>query len=196
MEIASLIHNFSLDNTSHCTYSQIVKMVFNTQLRPVMTFNKLSLLNGRNYWYKEWCVPWTNTWPSTKYFVIKCSFQPVNIFEQRFISLVSLLECLAQWSKMDHSEIWSFVKCGFLPSSCISHFVIMVIIYKPGQELLLLKVAPIQSSMTTAFHLQSWRNSNCQMWELAVEYHVCILQVLLHLSCGDTHQNMKVIQIT
>ena len=35
-----------------------------------------------------------------------------------------------RWSKVDHCEIWSFVKCGFLPSSCISQFVIMEIIYK------------------------------------------------------------------
>ena len=35
-----------------------------------------------------------------------------------------------RWSKVDHCEIWSFVKCGFLPSSCISQFVIMEIIYR------------------------------------------------------------------
>ena len=35
-----------------------------------------------------------------------------------------------------------------------------------GQELLPLKVAPIQPSVTAAFHLQSRRDSDCQMWEL------------------------------
>ena len=35
-----------------------------------------------------------------------------------------------------------------------------------GQEPLPLKVAPIQPSVTAAFHLQSRRDSDCQMWEL------------------------------
>ena len=34
-----------------------------------------------------------------------------------------------------------------------------------GQEPLPLKVAPIQPSVTAAFHLQSRRDSDCQMWE-------------------------------
>ena len=34
-----------------------------------------------------------------------------------------------------------------------------------GQEPLPLKVAPIQPSVTAAFHLQSWRDSDCQMGE-------------------------------
>ena len=34
-----------------------------------------------------------------------------------------------------------------------------------GQELLPLKVAPIQPSVTAAFNLKSRRDSNCQMWE-------------------------------
>ena len=34
-----------------------------------------------------------------------------------------------------------------------------------AQQLLPLKVAPIQPSVTAAFHLQSRRDSNCQMWE-------------------------------
>ena len=34
------------------------------------------------------------------------------------------------------------------------------------QEPLPLKVAPIQPSVTAAFHLQSRRDSDCQMWEL------------------------------
>ena len=34
------------------------------------------------------------------------------------------------------------------------------------QESLPLKVAPIQPSVTAAFHLQSWKDSDCQMWEL------------------------------
>ena len=42
-----------------------------------------------------------------------------------------------------------------------------------GQELLPLKVAPIQPSVTAAFHLQSRRDSDCQMWELIchLKYH-------------------------
>ena len=46
------------------------------------------------------------------------------------ISLGSILERFAWRSKVDNSEILIFVKCGFLPSSCISQFVIMEIIYK------------------------------------------------------------------
>ena len=42
------------------------------------------------------------------------------------ISLGSMLERF----QVDHCDIWSFVKCGFLPSSCNSQFVIMEIIYK------------------------------------------------------------------
>ena len=37
-----------------------------------------------------------------------------------------------------------------------------------GQEPLPLKVAPIQPSVTAAFHLQSRRDSDCQIWELRV----------------------------
>ena len=36
-----------------------------------------------------------------------------------------------------------------------------------GQEPLALKVAPIQPSVTAAFHLHSRRDGDCQMWELA-----------------------------
>ena len=36
-----------------------------------------------------------------------------------------------------------------------------------GQELLPLKVAPIQPSVTAAFQLQSRRDSDCQMWEFS-----------------------------
>ena len=35
----------------------------------------------------------------------------------------------ARRPKVDHFAIWSFVKCGFLPFSCFSQFVIMEIIY-------------------------------------------------------------------
>ena len=40
-----------------------------------------------------------------------------------------------------------------------------------GQEPLPLKVAPIQPSVTAAFHLQSRRDSDCQMWELTTNLH-------------------------
>ena len=40
--------------------------------------------------------------------------------------------------------------------------------YPVGQEPLPLKVAPIQPSVTAAFHLQSRRDSDCQMWELTL----------------------------
>ena len=46
------------------------------------------------------------------------------------ISLGSILERFIPQSKVDHSEIWSFVKCGFLSSSCISQFANMEIICK------------------------------------------------------------------
>ena len=35
-----------------------------------------------------------------------------------------------------------------------------------GQELRPLKVASVHPSLTTAFHRQSWRDSDYQMWEL------------------------------
>ena len=38
------------------------------------------------------------------------------------------------------------------------------------QEPLPLKVAPIQPSVTAAFHLQSRRDSDCQMWEIRLTY--------------------------
>ena len=38
------------------------------------------------------------------------------------ISLDSMLEPSTRRSKVDHCEIWSFVKCGFLSSSCISQW--------------------------------------------------------------------------
>ena len=41
-------------------------------------------------------------------------------------------------------------------------------VLRGGQELLPLKVAPIQPSVTAAFHLQSRRDSDCQMWELGL----------------------------
>ena len=50
--------------------------------------------------------------------------QRVNIF------LGSMLERFTWRSKVDHSEIWSFVRCVFLPSSCILRFIIMETIYR------------------------------------------------------------------
>ena len=54
------------------------------------------------------------------------------IFDHQWvnISLGSMLERFTGWSNVDHSEIWSFVKCGFLASGCISQLVIMEIICK------------------------------------------------------------------
>ena len=46
------------------------------------------------------------------------------------ISLGSILERFIPQSKVDHSDIWSFVKCGFLPSGCISQFANMEIVCK------------------------------------------------------------------
>ena len=40
-----------------------------------------------------------------------------------------------------------------------------MVVPRGGQEPLTLKVAPIQPSVTAAFHLQSRRDSDCQMWE-------------------------------
>ena len=50
--------------------------------------------------------------------------------QQVNISLGSILERFIPQSKVDHSEIWSFVKCGFLSSSCIAQFANMEIICK------------------------------------------------------------------
>ena len=43
-----------------------------------------------------------------------------------------------------------------------------------GQEPLPLKVAPTQPSVTAAFHLQSRRDSDCQMWELNPYEHTYV----------------------
>ena len=45
-------------------------------------------------------------------------------------------------------------------------FALLLALFPGGQEPLPLKVAPIQPSVTAAFHLQSWRDSDSQMWEL------------------------------
>ena len=56
----------------------------------------------------------------------------LHIFDHQRVdlSLGSILERFVPQSKVDHSEIWSFVKYGFLPSSCISQFANMEIICK------------------------------------------------------------------
>ena len=66
---------------------------------------------------------------STKYFVAKYDFRPVHIWP----STSSILERFIPQSKVDHSEIWSCVKCGFLPSGCISQFANIAIICKQCQ---------------------------------------------------------------
>ena len=62
------------------------------------------------------------------------AFSDLCTFDHQWvnISLGSMLEHLTRPSKVDHSDIWGFVKCGFLSSSCtkVSHFVIMEIIHK------------------------------------------------------------------
>ena len=58
------------------------------------------------------------------------AFSDLYIFDHWWvdISLGSMLKCFTRRSKaVDHCEIWSFVKCGFLPSSCISQLVIIEI---------------------------------------------------------------------
>ena len=45
---------------------------------------------------------------------------------------------------------------------------VVLAVLRGGQVLLPLKVAPIHPSVTAAFHLQSWRDSDCQKWELKV----------------------------
>ena len=49
-----------------------------------------------------------------------------------------------------------------------------------GQELLPLKVAPIQPSVTTAFHHQWRRDNDCQMWELLLCWIKCRKHKCLH----------------
>ena len=56
--------------------------------------------------------------------------------------------------------------CFHRPLKNYLHRVALVVL-RGGQKLLPLKVAPIQPSVTAAFHLQSRRDSDCQMWELA-----------------------------
>ena len=52
-----------------------------------MTFNEWSLSHGRNYWYLELCITWTNTRPSNKYFVTKSGFRPVPLTSWYFLGL-------------------------------------------------------------------------------------------------------------
>ena len=54
-------------------------------------------------------------------------------------------------------------------------------VLRGGQELLPLKVAPIQPSVTAAFHLQSRRDSDCQMWELLYTLNIKPDSVISHL---------------
>ena len=103
-------------------------------ITPAMTFNEWPLLhaygNVRNYWYSEWRIPWTNTWPPTKYWRQNAvSYQYIFNHQRVNISLWLMLESFTRRSKVNHSEIGSFFKCGFLPPSCISQFVTMVFIY-------------------------------------------------------------------
>ena len=62
------------------------------------------------------------------------------------------------------------------------HKVALVVLHG-AQELLPLKVAPIQPSVTAALRLQSRRDSDCQMWEL-----VCLGQLY--------HQQVEEGQVT
>ena len=55
--------------------------------------------------------------------------------------------------------------CFHRPLQNSLHRVALAVL-RGGQELLSLKVAPIQPSVTAAFHLQSRGDSDCQMWEL------------------------------
>ena len=55
--------------------------------------------------------------------------------------------------------------CSHRPLLNYLHKVALVVL-RGGQELLPLKIAPIQPSVTAAFHLQSRRDSDCQIWEL------------------------------
>ena len=54
------------------------------------------------------------------------------IFGHQWVNISSglMLEHLTWPSKMINCDIWGFVKCRFLSSSCVSHFVIMEIIHK------------------------------------------------------------------
>ena len=83
----------------------------------------------------------TNQYPAINYFVCVCVF--VCVCDKMLFQICTYLtinelifhwsqscSISTRWSKVDHCEIWSFVKCGFLPSSCISQFVIMEIIDK------------------------------------------------------------------
>ena len=63
-------------------------------------------------------------WQNAVSDLYKFDHQRVNI------SLGSILERFITQSKVDNSDIWSFVKCRFLPPSCISQFANMEIICK------------------------------------------------------------------
>ena len=93
-----------------------------------MTFNEWSLSHGRHYWYSEFCIP-SDTFhePILGHqlnILGQNAISDLYIFDHKRvdISLGSMLERFTRQSKVDHSEIWSFVKCGFLPSSCISQW--------------------------------------------------------------------------
>ena len=57
-----------------------------------------------------------------------------------------------------------------------AHMVVLALLCG-GQESLPLKVAPIQPSVTTALHLQSRRDSDCQLGEFTDGYECTKLEV-------------------
>ena len=58
------------------------------------------------------------------------------------------------------------VSSMFLLAALEPVYRVALAVLRVGQELLLQKVAPMQPSETPAFPLQSWRDSDCQIWQL------------------------------
>ena len=69
--------------------------------------------------------------------------------------------------------------------------------YSVGARPLPVKVAPIQRSVTARFHLQSRRDSDCQMSELwTLNFQIEILTSPAKLSWGKCHTTSMINQIT
>ena len=70
--------------------------------------------------------------------------------------------------------------CFHRPLQNSLHGVALAVL-RGGQELLSLKVAPIQPSVTAAFHLQSRRDKDCQMWEFTMLWRLMYAYVKIKL---------------
>ena len=118
--VIRLPYFISAHNTFYIIWSTtyIVKILFHTQYQSWHLTNDhfcmVEIIGIQNYAFHDPMpghqlnILWQN------------GVSDLYIFDHQWvnISFSSILERLMPQSKVDHSEIWSFVKCGFLPFSC------------------------------------------------------------------------------